>query len=234
LFPGKKIMTIVKILSFACLLILSALPVFAADGNSGTVAETIDVDAYIYIRLEEDGSWLATTPLEVVVGDRIEYSSGFLMEDFHSTKLDRRFEKILFVERVRLAGSGNTQAAQADPHAAAAMERKAVTAPAAGEISRAEGGKTVAEVLSENESLAGQAVVVRARVVKVSANILNKNWITLQDGTGTPPDDKLIATTTEEVEVGDTLIVSGTVKANVDIGAGYQYKVILEEAAFSR
>jgi hypothetical protein len=107
-------------------------------------------------------------------------------------------------------------------------------APAAGEIPRAEGGKTVAEVLAESESLDGQAAIVRARIVKVSANILGKNWITLQDGTGTPPDNKLIATTTEEVEAGDIRVVSGMVKANVDIGSGYKYKVVLEEATFTR
>jgi hypothetical protein len=77
-------------------------------------------------------------------------------------------------------------------------------------------------------------VLVRARVVKVSANILGKNWITLQDGTGTPPDNKLIATTNEEVETGAIQVVSGMVKANVDIGSGYKYKVVLEEATFSR
>jgi hypothetical protein len=75
---------------------------------------------------------------------------------------------------------------------------------------------------------------LRAQVVKFSANILGENWITLQDGKGTATDDKLVVTSSETVDVGDELIVQGLAKTNVDIGACYNYKVLLEEASFSQ
>jgi hypothetical protein len=63
---------------------------------------------------------------------------------------------------------------------------------------------------------------------------MGKNWITLRDGTGTEPDNKIIATSSELVSPGDLVIASGTVKTDIDIGAGYKYKVLLEEATFSQ
>ena len=70
--------------------------------------------------------------------------------------------------------------------------------------------------------------------MKVSLNIVGKNWITLQDGTGTAPDNRLIATSSEVVSVGDLVTVKGVVHTNVDLGSGYTYSVLLEEATFSR
>ena len=70
--------------------------------------------------------------------------------------------------------------------------------------------------------------------MKFSENILGMNWITLQDGTGIAPENKLVVTSSEVAEVGDEVVVKGLVKNNVDIGAGYTYKVLLEDASFSR
>ena len=75
---------------------------------------------------------------------------------------------------------------------------------------------------------------MRAKVVKFSPNILGKNWVTLEDGTGTAPNNKLVVTSSWSVAVGDEVVVKGKVKNNVDIGAGYTYEVLLEEASFSQ
>ena len=66
--------------------------------------------------------------------------------------------------------------------------------------------------------------------MKVSKQILGKNWITLQDGTGNPPDNKLVATTLETANIGDIVTKKGIKKTDVSIGSGYNYKVIIEEA----
>ena len=55
----------------------------------------------------------------------------------------------------------------------------------------------------------------------------------MQDGTGTEPDNKLLTTSQEVVAPGDLVIVKGTVAADVDLGYGYEYTVLLEEATFS-
>ena len=94
-------------------------------------------------------------------------------------------------------------------------------------------GKTIADIFSDSAQLKEQTVSLRARVIKVSKNILGKNWITLQDGTGTEPDNKLRATSLELLEPGDIVIAKGIIRTDIDIGAGYKYKVLLEEATFS-
>ena len=45
-----------------------------------------------------------------------------------------------------------------------------------GEIAPLEGGKTIADIHTESEKLKDQQVTLRAKVMKVSENILGKNW----------------------------------------------------------
>lgn len=248
----RSIMKKCPFLAFSLLAILLAtsLDVAANDENSGsgTVAEKIPVPNYEYFRLAEDDRWLATSPTNAEVGDQVRYSGGALMKDFYSPALDRTFDFILFVTGIERLGDADA-ANVADPHAGLVDARHgspagdphgsqpvpvlAVKAPAPGDIDPLVGGLTIGEVAGSGESLAGQAVSIRARVMKVSLQILGKNWVTLQDGTGTAPDDHLVAVTDEVIEPGDLVTVNGTVRTNLDIGAGYNYKVVLEDAIFS-
>jgi hypothetical protein len=222
-------------LLFCCALLSSAVPLYAnGEGSgSGTVAETILVESYVYVRLEEDGTWLAAAPTPVAVGDKVEYAAGIQMGEFHSTSLNRTFDSIVFVGSLKVASRlADGHALAGDPHAV----RNSATAPppAAGEIPPLEGGRTIGEIHAASAELDDQEVALRARVVKVSEGILGRNWITLQDGTGQAPADKLIATSDHLAEVGEVVAVSGTLRSDVDLGSGYRYGVLLEEASFSR
>lgn len=98
-------------------------------------------------------------------------------------------------------------------------------------IAKVEGGKTVAEVFAEKDALAGQAVTVRGKVVKVNANIMNTNWLHVRDGSGAEGTNDLTVNTSGSVpSVGDTVVVTGTVALNKDFGMGYSYDVIVEDA----
>lgn len=210
---------------------------FANDENGGTgkVAETMTSGGYIYVRLEEDNNWVASTPIQVSVGDKVKYTSGATMKDFHSRTLDRTFESILFAMKLEVVNEVNAEAhANAptnDPHAVA--KSAAAVAPEAGEITPLDGGKTIADIHAGLKQLKDQQVALRARVMKVSMNIVGKNWVTLQDGTGIEPNNQLIATSTEVVGVGDLITIKGVIHTNVDLGSGYNYTVLLEEATFT-
>jgi len=106
-------------------------------------------------------------------------------------------------------------------------------APLAGEVTPLAGGKTIADIIAESAGLEGQVVKLSAKIMKVSTLILGKNWITLQDGTGTQPGTKLVVTSQEIPFKGDVVVVTGVVRTDIDIGSGYQYAVLLEEATFS-
>ena len=112
-------------------------------------------------------------------------------------------------------------------------KRASVESPALGEITALKEGKTVAAIYAESGQLKEQTVSLNARVMKVNKKIMGKNWITLQDGTGTEPGNKLLVTSQEVVSPGDMVIARGIVKTDIDLGYGYNYDVLLEETTFS-
>jgi len=213
-----------------------------SDANTGMVLETMDVESYTYIRLDQKGQevWVASTPVSVSKGELVRYSGAIEMQGFYSQSLDRTFPSILFVGGVEKVEAGAPTLSEelavtpdvAELHKNMAAKSVAVTEPIV--IEKLEGGMSIAEIFATHGQIEGQQVSLRAKVTKFSANILGKNWITLQDGTGTEPDNKLVVTSTEVAAVGDEVVVTGMVKSNVDIGAGYTYKVLLEESSFTQ
>jgi hypothetical protein len=103
-------------------------------------------------------------------------------------------------------------------------------------IAKAEGGKTVAEVYGEKAALAGQPVTVRGKVVKTNAAIMGKNWVHVRDGSGAEGTNDLTVTTATGAalpNVGDVVVVVGTIAVDKDFGMGYQYPVLVEEATIT-
>ncbi len=98
-------------------------------------------------------------------------------------------------------------------------------------IAKAEGGKTVEEVYKEKDTLANGKVVVRGKVVKVNPSIMGKNWLHVRDGSGGDGTNDLTVTTAGTLpEVGELVVVTGTVVLDQDFGMGYQYPVIVQDA----
>ena len=222
-----------------------------ADGQifSGTVTEIIEVDNYTYLQIDSDrgSTWIATSLVWVNKGDQISFPAGALMENFYSPTIDRTFDSILFVENIEVIESGKGETATAEnsesnttaspaplPAGHPAPPTAAANMPTATQALEAleplEGGTTIADIYAAYPDIAGQAVSLRASVLKFAPNIMGTNWVTLQDGTGTAPENVLVAKTSETVEVGDTVTVQGTVQTDVSLGYGYDYKVLLEDA----
>lgn len=224
----------------ACILALFGPASLVADtgSKSGIVAETIDAGGYTYIRLKETDTWIATSTMEVSQGAQIEYSGGSEMQNFHSKSLNRTFESIWFVGNVSASGSGApTVQPGTDPHGSVhdlIPKSSAIASPAPGEIEKLVDGRTIEEILSNPETLDTETVSLRARVTKVNENIMGRHWITLQDGTGTAPGDKLLATSQEMVAVGDIVTATGILSTEVDLGSGYHYVALLEDATFAK
>lgn len=96
--------------------------------------------------------------------------------------------------------------------------------------------RTVGEVMSRPADLKDKPVTIRGRIVKFTPGILGKNWIHLRDGTGLAADNThdLVVTTTDEAHKGDVVIVKGVVRTDRDLGAGYFYRVLVEDAKLAR
>jgi hypothetical protein len=93
-------------------------------------------------------------------------------------------------------------------------------------------GRTVAEVYAQRAKLRDKPVAVQGTVVKFSADIMDRNWIHLRDGSGSAADrsNDLMVTTKQTVKVGDVVVASGLVKTDVNYGSGYSYPVVIEGA----
>lgn len=97
-------------------------------------------------------------------------------------------------------------------------------------------GRSIAEVWAQKDILRDAPVAVRGKVVKFLPGIMGKNWLHLRDGSGSRAsgDDDITVTTNDMAAVGDVVLVSGTVRIDKDVGAGYRYPVIVEEAKVSQ
>ncbi len=204
--------------------------------DTATVLETLEADPYTYVQIEVDGepTWFAGPKVAIAVGDTIEVpSQEMLMRDFPSKTLGRTFEEIYFVGELVPVGKSGGAAAAAGAKPAEVTDATSATessaAPAAMELP--DGGVTVAGLFELGKAASGQQVVFRGRVVKSNANILGKNWLHVQDGTGAAGTNDITVTTADTADVGDTVLVRGTLVADKDFGAGYAYDLMVEEAS---
>ena len=95
---------------------------------------------------------------------------------------------------------------------------------------------TVAEVVTGRAALKNKMVTVRGQVVKFTPGVMGKNWVHLRDGSGSAADstNDVLVTTKDETKLGDVVVVKGIVHTDVDLGSGYAYKVLVEEATLRK
>jgi hypothetical protein len=214
---------------------------------SGKVLETMNSGGYTYIRLETASgeAWTAVGEADVKVGTTITVTPQMTMTDFESPTLKRKFASIVFgtLGAAGAAAPGGMPPAMgamgANPHGAGAMGAKEPAIDAASvKVPKAEGpdAKTVEEIWAQKDALKGKRVVVRGIVVKYSSNIMGKNWIHLRDGSGSADKqtDDITVTTNSISSKGETVVVTGTLATNVDIGAGYTYGALIEDASVAK
>lgn len=86
--------------------------------------------------------------------------------------------------------------------------------------------------MTKGAELKDQTVLVRGKVMKFNPEIMGKNWVHLRDGSGSVTDNTndVLVTTMNQAKIGDVVTAKGIVRTNKDFGAGYSYKVIIEEA----
>ncbi len=206
----------------------------AAPGKTGKVVETMDAAGYTYVNVDTGSEqlWAAAPQFAVKVGDEVVVPEGMPMPNYHSKTLDRTFEMVYFVPSVLVGGAAQLAADMPAGSPPANTGRTVVekTDVDLSGIKPAEGGQTVTDVFAKKAELAGKPVKVRGKVVKFSPAIMGKNWIHLQDGTGSAGSNDLTVTTSATAKMGDTIVISGVLAADKDFGYGYKYDVIVEDA----
>lgn len=93
--------------------------------------------------------------------------------------------------------------------------------------------QTVAAIHKNKATLAGKSVTVQGKVVKVNNEIMGRNFVHVQDGTGSAGSNNLVVTSQQTANVGDQVVVSGIAIVNRDFGSGYTYPLLIEEATIT-
>ena len=198
---------------------------------TGEVLEIKDVDSYTYLRLKtKDGeTWAAVTTAAVKKGATVTIENAMVMNNFESKTLKKTFPSIVFGSLGGAAVATGTGAMGSKM----AMASAADTTPI--KVAKASGTNayTVADVVTKATQLKDQPVKVNGQVVKYNAGIMGKNWIHLRDGSGTAANNDVLVTTAAPAKVGDQVTVSGMVRNDKDFGAGYSYKVLIEDATLT-
>lgn len=236
----------------------------AAGVVTGVVQEVQNVSNFTYLRLKNsnDELWVAVINTPIKVGATVTIDDAIVMKNFASKGLNKTFPMILFGTLHGVAGKASRDASMSvlgysgiGTSGLIGMNNPPATKNAMGtgysslpdiktetikveHVDKASGADahTVEEVIKNGVQLKNKPVVVRGKVVKYNDSIMGKNWIHLQDGSGSAKDatDDILVTTKNVAKLGDVVTVKGIVHNDKDFGAGYAYKVLIEEAALQK
>lgn len=199
----------------------------AFNGHKVTVNEVIQGKTYTYLLVTENDveNWIAIAKRETKEDEVLYYTDALEMQNFESKELARTFEKIQFVsnvsntptqEEVKMGNKQSTEKVQIDEPIAAPKD-----------------GISIATLYEKRDSYKDKVVILKGKVTKVNNQIMNRNWIHIQDGSSSDKTVDLTVTTNDEVKLGDVVVVKGTITLSKDFGAGYFYDVIMESATVS-
>lgn len=205
---------------------------------SGKIVETMNSGGYTYLCIEKDGkkTWVAIPETKMSVGENVSLPPGYEMVNFTSKTLNRTFEKIIFTTGPTSAHGASDKMSV---HGGSMGSKSAETSTTENiKVEKATGPNayTVAEIFGKKSELDKKSVVVSGKVVKVSAGIMGKNWLHIQDGSGNAKDgnNDLVVTTQDIPKVGDIVTATGTLYKDKDFGSGYKYDVIIEETTIKK
>jgi len=193
------------------------------------VNEVIQTTSYTYIQARQNDKlqWIAIPKMEASVGETYYFHGGMEMRDFKSKELDRTFASILFLNGLvspEVVEGGETTTNDSPQKTNQVEEAPQIS------IEPAEGGISIAELFSNKDRYANKIVKIKGKVTKYNSGIMSRNWIHLQDGSGTKGEFDITATSQEEVKVGDVVTLEGMITLDKDFGAGYFYEVIMENS----
>ena len=224
------------------------------DGNQPNthkvvVKDVLHTSSYTYLQVTENNKeqWLAVPSMQAKSGETYYYQGGLVMNKFQSKELNRTFESVLFLEGV--STDPNTVKVSKTAADAPAMPKAndtstgTATGPTAQytrtvtpvekkeiKIDAAKGGITIGELFAKKENYSGKTVKIKGEVTKFTPAVMNKNWIHIQDGTEHAGKFDMVITTDKEVNVGDKVTFEGKISLNKDLGYGYFFEVIMEDA----
>lgn len=221
-----------KVLLFICMIFTAPLALANEIASPpslstvrGEVLEVQDVPNYTYLHIKTDTTevWAAIGRAPVKKGSSVTVENAMVLQNFKSPSLKKTFKTIYF---------GNLAGAEGASHPVKSADAGKI------EVARAAGDNafTVEEVLIRGAELKDKTVLVRGKIVKYNEQIMGKNWLHLRDGSGSDAKNTsdLLVTTANQAKVGDIVTMKGIVHTDKDFGAGYAYRVLIEDATLQK
>jgi hypothetical protein len=200
-----------------------------AETITGKVVQTMNSGGYTYVYLDAGDRkvWVAAPETKLLTGEEVTFKAGAEMSNFPSTTLKRTFDKIIFSDGLvsKSGGKGGNKSPGSGGSVATGEKVKV-------EKATDKNAYTVSELFAKSAKLNKKKVVLRGKVMKVSSGIMSKNWVHIQDGSGSEKKGThdIVVTSKDIPLVGDVVTVKGTLYKDKDFGGNYKYKAIIEEA----
>jgi GW (Gly-Tryp) dipeptide domain len=225
-----------------------------------SVNEVQQTTEYTYLHGKDNGNdiWVVVPAITAKAGDTYYFEGGIEMKKFESKELHRTFESILMLEKLNSEPKSGAIVASNQPYTQNAAHESAPSGydssnggggMASGEgngegytrkqpvlekkqvtVQPVAGGVTIAQLYAGKKSFEGKTVKIKGQVVKYTPMVMGKNWIHIQDGTENGGKFDLTVTSTSEVKVGDVVTLEGKISIDKDLGYGYFFEVLMEEA----
>jgi hypothetical protein len=219
---------------------ISTTPAPPAEPHKGKVVQVINSGGYTYIQLKKKSGekvWVAIPDAKIEVGSQLTLNPGMEMTNFESKTLKRTFAKIIFTDLPALPKGGkdkDKKVSGKSPGSAGTSVSPSMKVS----VKKAGGpnGYIIADLFKNKVKLNKKKIAVRGKVVKVSTNIMGKNWVHLRDGSGDHAKGNfdLVITSAHSVPAeGEVVLVNGTLYKDKDFGGGYKYEIVVEEAEFT-
>jgi hypothetical protein len=200
---------------------------FAEGLHQVVVTEVLPAERYVYLKVSESGKefWIASRKSNINKGERYFYKGGLLKTNFESKEFNRVFDSIYLVSNLVPEDHSKHAVDQTTPQSKPAAREDIPTHT--DKVVTHKGSITIAELVKNPKKYEGHTIQISGTCVKINPNIMDRNWIHLQDGSMDSYD--LVITSATFVPEGSAVTMKGVVGLNRDFGAGYTYDIILEE-----
>lgn len=199
------------------------------------VIDTLNSGGFTYAQLDVKGTkyWIAGPLTPIKKGDGLILGSNFRMKDYQSPTLNKTFKSVYFCSKITVEGKSASSGEPLRSHGMTSshppMDKAKSKAKA--DLSKVvKADMTIEELNRNKDAQKGKTVKIRGVVTKYSPGIMGKNWIHITDASVKAAIKPLTVTTDQTSSIGQTILVEGTVRLDMDLGYGYLYPILLEDA----
>lgn len=191
------------------------------------VKEVLPASRYVYLKVQENQKsfWIATRRMDVATEEMYFYRGGLLKTQFESKEHNRMFDTIYLVSNLVSSDHSKHMTANDLTNPKTSAKQEIETHTEAQVLHK--GTVKIADLVKNPKKYEGHTIQIHGKCVKVNPDIMQRNWIHVQDGSMDNYD--LVVTSNSYVPEGKDFTMKAKVSLNRDFGAGYTYDLILED-----